>query len=279
VTTALADGAADQAGRFDGRVVVIMGAGQTPGVTIGNGRATAELFARRGAHVIAVDRDLAAAEETAAAITAAGNSARAVQADAVDEDEVSNLFAWVHRQFGRIDVLHNNVGISISGHDAPVTEITVEAFDLVTTVNLRSMVIACKHVIGYLRDGGGGVITNISSAAAILDYPYIAYKTSKAGVVALTSHLAIRYATDGIRANCILPGLINTPMAIENRITELGLSREEVIAARNAQIPLRGKMGTGWDVAHAAVFLASDEAGFITGVALPVDGGQTLKVG
>lgn len=275
-----AESAADSGygNRFDGRVVVVVGAGQTPGQTTGNGRATAMLFARRGAHVIAVDRDRAAAQETADLICAAGHSAIAVEADATDEGAIADLFAMLHRQFGRIDVLHNNVGISLSGNDAPVTEITVDAFDFVTTVNLRSMVIACKHAIGYFRQRGGGVITNISSTAAVLDYPYIAYKTSKAGVIALTSHLAIRYAADGIRANCILPGLMNTPMAIENRVSTL-TSREEVIASRDALVPLRGKMGTAWDVAHAAVFLASDEARFITGVALPVDGGQTLKIG
>jgi NAD(P)-dependent dehydrogenase (short-subunit alcohol dehydrogenase family) len=272
-------GVGESGNRFDGRVVVVIGAGQTPGLTIGNGRATAMLFARRGAHVVAVDRDRGTADETVAAISAAGHSAVARAADATDETAIAELLASVHREFGRIDVLHNNVGISISGNDAPVTDITVEAFDTVTAVNLRSMVIACKHVIDYMRRAGTGVIINISSVAAVLDYPYIAYKTSKAGVIALTRHLAIRYASDGIRANCILPGLMNTPMAIENRVAALGLSRAEVVAARDAQVPLRGKMGTGWDVAHAAVFLASDEARFITGVALPVDGGQTLKIG
>ena len=265
--------------RLDGRVVVVIGAGQTPGATIGNGRATAELFARRGAHVVAVDRDRAAARQTADAIAAAGFSAVAVEADATDEAAVADVFAAVHAEHGRIDVLHNNVGVSIAGNDAPVTDITVEAFDFVTAVNLRSMVTACKHVLGYMRRAGGGVITNISSTAAILDYPYIAYKTSKAGVVALTNHLAIRHAPDGIRANCILPGLMNTPMAIENRVAAMGLAREEVVAARDALVPLRAQMGTGWDVAHAAVFLASDEARFITGVALTVDGGQTLRIG
>ncbi|HEY1570614.1 MAG TPA: SDR family NAD(P)-dependent oxidoreductase [Pseudonocardiaceae bacterium] len=265
--------------RFTDRVVVVVGAGQTPGPTIGNGRATAHLFALEGAVVVAADRDPGAVAETVAEIEAAGGRAVARTVDATDEDGMRELFESTVREYGRIDVLHNNVGISISGNDAPVTEITVDAFDHVTAVNLRSMVIACKHAIPHFVAAGGGVITNISSTAAVLDYPYVAYKTSKAGVVALTSHLAIRYAPQGIRANCILPGLMNTPMAIENRITKLGLSREEVVARRDAQVPLRARMGTGWDVAHAALFLASDEAGFITGVALPVDGGQTLKIG
>ena len=265
--------------RFTGRVVVVVGAGQTPGPTIGNGRATAHLFAVEGATVVAADRNPGAAAETVAGIEAAGGRAVARTVDATDEADIRDLFARTMREHGRIDVLHNNVGISIAGGDAPVTDITVDAFDHVTTVNLRSMVFACKHVIPYLVEAGGGVITNISSTAAVLDYPYVAYKTSKAGVIALTSHLAIRYAPHGIRANCILPGLMNTPMAIENRIAKLGLSREEVVAQRDAQVPLRARMGTAWDVAHAALFLASDEAGFITGAALPVDGGQTLKTG
>jgi NAD(P)-dependent dehydrogenase (short-subunit alcohol dehydrogenase family) len=265
--------------RFTGRVVVVVGAGQTPGPTIGNGRATAQLFASEGATVIAVDRATDAVADTVAAITAAGGSAVAETVDATDETAMADLFTRTVDRHGRIDVLHNNVGISISGNDAPVTDITTDAFDHITTVNLRSMVTACKHVIPHFIAAGGGVITTISSTAAIADYPYVAYKTSKAGVVALTTHLAIRYAPHDIRANCILPGLMNTPMAVENRITKLGLTREEVVARRDAQVPLRGRMGTAWDVAHAALFLASDQAGFITGVALPVDGGQTLKVG
>ncbi len=265
--------------RFEGRVVVIIGAGQTPGATIGNGRATAELFGREGARVIAVDRDRDAAEQTAAAIRGDGGWARAEPADATDEAAIADLLERTHADLGRIDVLHNNVGISLSGGDAPITDIDLVAFEHITRVNLTSMVISCKHVIPYLRAGGGGVITNISSTAAILDYPYVAYKTSKAAVVALTSQLAIRHAADGIRANCILPGLMNTPMSVDTRARKLHLDRDELIRTRDAQVPLRAKMGTGWDVAHAAAFLCSDQAQFITGVALPVDGGQTLKIG
>jgi NAD(P)-dependent dehydrogenase (short-subunit alcohol dehydrogenase family) len=146
-------------------------------------------------------------------------------------------------------------------------------------INLQGMVLTCKHTIPVMREQGGGVITNISSIAANINYPYVAYRTSKAGVVTMTEHIAITNAAYGIRANVILPGLMDTPMAIENRVGRGGATREQVIAERNKHVPLRNKMGTAWDVAHAALFLASDEASFITGVALAVDGGQSLAVG
>jgi NAD(P)-dependent dehydrogenase (short-subunit alcohol dehydrogenase family) len=181
-------------------------------------------------------------------------------------------------RWGRIDILHNNVGMSVLGGDAPVTEIEADAFARLMATNLGGMVLACKHALPAMRRQGSGVITNISSNAAIIDYPYVAYKTSKAGVVTLTQHLAIRNAEYGIRANTILPGLMETPMAIEYRVRN-GASREQVLAERQARTPLRGRAGTAWDVAHAALFLASDEAAFITGAALVVDGGQSLMAG
>jgi NAD(P)-dependent dehydrogenase (short-subunit alcohol dehydrogenase family) len=188
------------------------------------------------------------------------------------------MIADCHAAFGRIDVLHNNVGVSLTGGDATIDEITSEAFDAVTSINLRGMVFTCKHVLPIMRAQRSGVIVNISSMAAWSSYPYVAYKTSKAGVIALTEQLAQANARHGIRANVILPGLMNTPMAIEARVAA-GMPRSEVIARRDAQVPLGGKMGTAWDVAHAAAFLASDKAGFITGIALPVDGGASVKRG
>jgi NAD(P)-dependent dehydrogenase (short-subunit alcohol dehydrogenase family) len=264
--------------RVAGKVAMVVGAGQTPGQTIGNGRATAVLLAREGAKVVAVDRDLDAAEETVKQVAEEGGQAVALRADVTNEPDIEAAVAATMRQFDRIDILHNNVGVSIEGGDAPITEIEADAFARITAINLQSMVLTCKHVIPIMREQGAGVITNISSLAAVINYPYVSYRTSKAGVVALTSHIAITNAAYGIRANCILPGLMDTPMAIEKRVGLGGATREEVISERESRVPLRNKMGTAWDVAYAALYLASDEASFVTGAALPVDGGQALNV-
>ena len=156
---------------------------------------------------------------------------------------------------------------------------TEEAWDRIVGVNMKSVFLMCKHVLPIMREQGGGVITNISSVAATCATGIIAYKTSKAGVNAFTHSLAMGNAKHGIRANAILPGLMNTPMAIENISKARGIDREQLIAARDSQVPLGKKMGTAWDVAYAALFLASDEARFITGVLLPVDGGQSARIG
>ncbi len=265
--------------RLENRVAVVIGAGQTPGESVGNGRATALTFAREGAKVLCADLHLERAEATVELIERAGGTAEAVRMDATDEEDVAHLFARCQARWGHLDILHCNVGTSLAGGDAVLTELQPEAFDSLTATNLKSVVLACKHVLPILRDQGSGSITTIAATAAVVDYPYVAYKTSKAGVIALTQHVAITNARYGIRANTILPGLMYTPMAIETRIGVLADTREEVVALRDARVPLRGKMGTAWDVANAALFLNSDEAGFITGVALPVDGGQLLKIG
>ena len=155
-------------------------------------------------------------------------------------------------------------------------EITEEAFDTVMSINLRGMIMTCKHVLPGMRARRYGNIINISSLAVLDMYPYVAYKASKSGVVAFTEQLAYRYAADNIRANVILPGLMDTPMAVDTRAREWGRPREEVAAERDARVPLGAKMGTAWDVAHASAFLASDDARFITGVTLPVDGGASV---
>jgi NAD(P)-dependent dehydrogenase (short-subunit alcohol dehydrogenase family) len=259
-------------------VAVVVGAGQTAGQTIGNGRATAVLFGREGAHVVAVDRHLDAARDSVRAIKEQGGSAVALRADITVERDIEGFVSEAVARLGRIDILHNNVGVSLAAGDSPVADITSDAFDRVMAVNLRAMVMTCKHVLTVMQAQKSGVIVNISSIAALADYPNIAYKTSKAGVIALTENLALTYAPYGIRVNCILPGLMNTPMAIEPRVGRDGMTREQVIALRDSKVPL-GKMGTGWDVAEAALFLASPQAAFITGVALPVDGGQSLRIG
>jgi len=264
--------------RLKDKVAVIVGAGQTPGETIGNGRATALLFGREGAKVWAIDRDLASAEETVAMIEKEGGTAAAAAADITDEAAIKAAIDGCVGKWGRIDILHNNVGLSLAGGDAVIEDIAADAFDRVTAINLRGMVITCKHVLPVMKKQQSGVIVSISSLAVLDSYPYVAYKTSKAGVVAMTEQIAYMHAGDGIRANVILPGLMNTPMAIESRVAA-GTQREEVIAQRDAKVPLGRRMGTAWDVAHAALFLASDEAGFITGVSLPVDGGSHVKVG
>ena len=265
--------------RLQGKIAIVVGAGQTPGATIGNGRATAMLFAREGARVLAVDRDHASAAETVERIAAEGGVAAAFAADVTDERAIEAAIAECVGRFRRIDILHNNVGVSLAGGDAPVTEIAISAFDRIVAINLRGMVLASKHTIPVMRRQGSGAIVNISSVAAIAAYPYVAYKTTKAAVIALTQQIAIQNASYGIRANVILPGLMNTPMAIEPRVRATGKSRQEVVAERDARVPLGGKMGTGWDVAQAALFLASDDARFITGAVLPVDGGTRLRVG
>jgi NAD(P)-dependent dehydrogenase (short-subunit alcohol dehydrogenase family) len=263
--------------RLKGKVAIIVGAGQKPGLTMGNGRATAILFAREGARILAVDRNLGSAEETADMIRKEGGEAFAFEADVTEEASLQAAVAACLGRWERIDILHYNVGVSIGGGDTQVTEITENAFDRIVAINLRGLVMACKHTLPVMRRQRSGVITSISSIAAWTNYPLVTYKTTKAAMIALTEQLAIQNARYGIRVNVILPGLMETPMAVETRVEATGKSREEIVADRISRVPL-GKMGTAWDVAHAALFLASDEGGYITGVALPVDGGQSVNV-
>jgi len=265
--------------RLKDRVAIVVGAGQSPGEGVGNGRATALTFAREGAKVLCVDHNLKSAEETVALIGRNQGTAVAFRADVTREPELKAMVADAHARWGRIDILHNNVGVSISGGDAELLEITEEAYDRCMAINLKSVILACKHVIPIMREQKSGAIVNISSMAAITTYPYVAYKASKSAMIAFTEQLAYQNAKYGIRANVILPGLMNTPMAVDTRAREFKKTRAQVEAERDAKVPLRGKMGTGWDVANAALFLASDEANFITGVTLPVDGGASVQTG
>jgi NAD(P)-dependent dehydrogenase (short-subunit alcohol dehydrogenase family) len=263
--------------RLKDKIAIVVGAGQGPGEGLGNGRATVLRFVQEGAKVLAVDNNLASAKETAAMANA--GECVALEADVTREESLQAMIAFAQERFGRIDILHNNVGISIAGGDASPLEITEAAFDRIVTVNLRGTIMACKHVLPVMRAQKSGAIVNISSAAAVEQYPNVAYKATKAALIAYTQQIAIQNASFGIRANVILPGLMDTPMAVETRARHSGKSRAEVAAMRDAKVPLRARQGTAWDVANAALFLASDEANFITGVALPVDGGMLVKIG
>jgi NAD(P)-dependent dehydrogenase (short-subunit alcohol dehydrogenase family) len=265
--------------RLKDRVAIVVGAGQSPGEGMGNGRATALTFAREGAKVLCVDRHLESAQETVEMIGAKGGTAAPFKADVTKDAEIRAMVADAHARWGRIDILHNNVGVSLAGGDAELLEFTEEALERCVAINLKSCIFAAKHVIPIMRQQQSGAIINISSMAAITTYPYVAYKATKAAMIAFTEQLAYQNAQYGIRANVILPGLMNTPMAVDTRAREFKKSRAEVEAERDAKVPLRKKMGTGWDVANAALFLASDEANFITGVTLPVDGGASVRRG
>jgi NAD(P)-dependent dehydrogenase (short-subunit alcohol dehydrogenase family) len=265
--------------RLKDRVAIVVGAGQSPGEGMGNGRATALTFAREGARVLCVDHNLKSAQETVDMIGAKAGTAVAFKADVTRDAEIKAMVEDAHARWGRVDILHNNVGVSIAGGDAELLDFTEEALERCVAINLKSCIFAAKHVIPIMRRQQSGAIINISSMAAITTYPYVAYKATKAAMIAFTEQLAYQNAQYGIRANVILPGLMNTPMAVDTRAREFNKSRAEVEAERDAKVPLRKKMGTAWDVANAALFLASDEAGFITGVTLPVDGGASVRRG
>ena len=263
--------------RLKDKVAIVTGAGQTPGDTIGNGRATALLFAREGASVLLVDRRVDSARETAEMIAAEGGTAEIFEADVTGEEDCREMAAACVERFGRIDILHNNVGIGTG--DAGAIGLDLEVWKKILDVNLTGAFLACKHVLPRMREQRSGSIVNISSLASIASTGMLAYKVSKAGLNALTQQIAMGHARYGIRCNAILPGLMNTPMAIEGFAAVGNVPKDVVVKARDEMVPLGAKQGTAWDVAHAALFLASDEAKFITGVLLPVDGGQSLKIG
>jgi NAD(P)-dependent dehydrogenase (short-subunit alcohol dehydrogenase family) len=262
--------------RLANKIAIVIGAGQGPGEGLGNGRATVLRFVQEGARVLAVDRNLESAQETAGL---AGAECIAFEADVTREAALAAAIEHAKNRWDRIDILHYNVGVSLAGGDAGPLEITEEAFDRISAINLRGCVMACKHVLPVMRAQRAGVILTVSSVAAWEVYPTVAYKATKAAMIAYTQQLAIQNAEFGVRANVILPGLMDTPMAVDTRARVTGKSRAEIAAMRDAKVPLRRKMGSAWDVANAALFLASDEAGFITGAALPVDGGALVKIG
>lgn len=263
--------------RLEGRVAVVVGAGQTEGETIGNGRATAITFAREGAVLVLVDREPVTLEETAELARSEGATVSTIAADVAADDGPQSIVDAAMEAFGRVDILHNNVGIGAG--DGPPHHLDDAAYDRIMDVNLRAMWRTCRAAVPRLREAGNGAIVNVSSLASIAAAGNLtAYKLSKAGVNALTQNLAITNAKHGVRANAVLPGFIDTPMAVDAAARALDTERSAVAAARAAAVPL-GRQGTAWDVANAALFLASDEAAFITGVLLCVDGGQSARVG
>jgi NAD(P)-dependent dehydrogenase (short-subunit alcohol dehydrogenase family) len=263
--------------RLQGKVAIVVGAGQTPGDTIGNGRAMSVLFSREGAKIMLVDRRMKSAMETEAIIKKEGGEAFAFEADITKSENCLAMADACVNRYHRIDILVNNAGIG-KGDAGPV-KLAEEDWDNIFRVNLKGMFLACKYVLPIMEQQGRGSIINISSAAAVCAVSMLAYKTSKAGVNALTHSIAMEYGKKGIRVNAIMPGLMKTPMAIEGISQGRGIDKEELIKMRDKMVPLKGGMGDAWDTAYAALFLASDEAKFITSVVLSVDGGQCSKIG
>lgn len=263
--------------RLHDKVALVFGAGSS-GPGWGNGKAAAVAYARAGAPVIAVDQVLEAAKETAAIIHEEDPAAQvlAIQADVTDTASVMAAVDQVITAFGRIDILHNNVGMTAMGGPQDLDE---ETWQRCMDINVGSVYRTCKVVVPHMIAQGSGAIINISSVASIrwTGYPYFAYYAAKAAVNQATVAVALQNARHGIRANAILVGAVDTPL-IYREIASQYESVDAMRAARNKAIPM-GKMGTAWDIANAAVFLASDEASFITGVCLPVDGGQSCVMG
>lgn len=261
--------------RLKNMVAIVTGAGSV-GPGWGNGKATSVLFAREGAKIYGVDINLKAAEETKAIIDQEGGVCTVQRMDVSKSDEVKSVVDRCIETYGRIDILHNNVGIVVPGGPVETSE---ETWDRVMAINLKSMFLTCKYVLPHMEKQGSGVIINISSIAAIryTGIPYITYYTTKAGILGFTQSIALQYAAKNIRANTILPGLMHTPMFVEPlKQVYAGGDVEKMFEIRNNQCPT-GKMGDAWDVAHAALFLASNEAKYITGAQIVVDGGITCK--
>jgi NAD(P)-dependent dehydrogenase (short-subunit alcohol dehydrogenase family) len=270
-------------GRLAGRIAIVTGAGSS-GPGWGNGKAAAVLFAREGAKVLCSDINEAAARETADIIKKEGGAADVFACDVSKADQVQAMVGRCRSTFGgRIDILHNNVGIAVTGGPVDLPE---AEWDRVSAINIKSMFLTCKYVLPVMlaqapnQYGLRGAIVNISSVAGIRwsGVSYLAYSTTKGAALPFTRSVALEYARHGIRANAILPGLMNTPMVRGAAIQDsYGGNEAEMVRRRDAQCPM-GKMGDAWDVAYAALFLASDEAKYITGAELIVDGGLTCKM-
>lgn len=251
--------------RLEGKVAIVTGAGSVA-EGIGNGRAAAILFAREGARVLLVDREREAAEDTLRAIKDEGGEAAVCEADVTVAADCARMVEDAMTRWGRLDILDNNVGI---GGGGSVVEVDEAAWDRIMRVNVTSMMLASKHAIPAMAAGGGGAIVNISSISALRPKGLTPYSASKGAVIALTKAMAVDHARQGIRVNCIAPGPVFTPM-----VSGRGMAPELREMRKNAS--LLKVEGTGWDIGYAALFLVSDEARYITGIVLPVEGGVLL---
>ncbi|NWF55735.1 MAG: glucose 1-dehydrogenase [Syntrophaceae bacterium] len=251
--------------RLEGKIAIVTGAGsRAPG--IGNGRATAILFAREGAKVLVVDNNPAAAEETLEMIRKENGEAEAFVADVSKSEDCRAMVERAVSRWGHLDILDNNVGIGCRGSVVAVGE---EEWDRVMAVNVKSMMLTGKFAVPAMAKGGGGSIINISSISALRPRGLTPYTASKGAVIALTRAMAVDHGMEGIRVNCIVPGPVYTPMVYSQ-----GMSED--LRERRRQASLLKIEGTGWDIGYAALFLASDESRYITGIALVVDGGVSL---
>jgi len=259
--------------RLKDRAAIVTGAGSILAGT-GNGKATAIVFAREGARIMAVDYKLEAAEETKRLIEQEGGTCISYYADVSKASDCQQMVETCIEKFGRVDILHNNVGMG--GYGGPV-ELPEETWDKTMAINLKSMFLTCKYALPYMEKQGSGVIINISSVSAIRcqPAPALAYSCSKAGVIALTREVAIQYAAKGIRCNAILPGMMKTPMVEYYNPDAYGDGSVELMWQRRDAMSPTGKQGEPWDVAYAALFLASDDSKYISGTTLLVDAGIT----
>jgi NAD(P)-dependent dehydrogenase (short-subunit alcohol dehydrogenase family) len=248
---------------LEGKVAIVTGAGSS-GPGVGNGKATSLLFAREGARVLLVDATLERAEETQRMIQEEGGEASVFQGDMTSRDDCQAMADAAMERYGRLDILDNNVGMSMRG---TVVDVSEDDWDRIIAVNVKSMIFASGAAIPYMKESGGGSIINISSIAGLRAHSSTPYTASKAGVIGLTFSMAADHAADNIRVNVIAPGLVYTPMVAPRMNDDLRQFRTEAA-------PLKTE-GTGWDVGYAALFLASDEARWITGICLPVDAGLT----
>jgi NAD(P)-dependent dehydrogenase (short-subunit alcohol dehydrogenase family) len=262
--------------RVRGKAIIVTGAGSI-GPGMGNGKASSILYAREGGRVLLVDQSLEAAKETCRLIKPEGGTGIPFACDVTSSAECLRMVEACLAAFGRVDVLHNNVGVTFPGG---AVELTEEQWDRLMRINVKSMFLTCKHTLPHMERQGGGAIVNIASINAIRSLPAIAiaYAASKAAVIALTREVAVQYAAKGIRANAILPGLMDTPMVIAQLTSAYG-GDVKAMLERRAKLCPTGKQGDAWDTAHAALFLASDEAKYITGTTLVVDGGLTSAIG